>query len=102
MLPVVIKHKASPKEIINPHTILDSCSQGTFIVENLVNALQIDSIDTSLVVKTLNGQSCLKSKLINGLGVSNPSNKNFWTNLPHCYTQRELPVDPKEIPTLEN
>ena len=71
-------------------------------MENLVNALQTDSIDTSLVVKTLNGQSCLKSKLINGLGVSNPSNKNFWTNLPHCYTQRELPVDPKEIPTLEN
>ena len=45
VVPVVIKHKDSTKEIIT-HTILDSCSQGTFIVEDLVNGLEIDGIDT--------------------------------------------------------
>ena len=50
VVPVIIEHKDSTKEIIT-HTILDSCSQGTFIVEDLVNALEIDGIDTSVVVK---------------------------------------------------
>ena len=97
VVPVVIKD--SPKEIIT-HAILDSCSQGTFIVEDLVNALEIDGIDKSVVVKTLSGQSRLKSKLVNGLAVSNASDK-FWINLPSCYTRKELPVDPEEIPTPE-
>ena len=100
VVPVLIKHKDSTKEIIT-HAILDSCSQGTFIVEDLVNALEIDGIDTSVVVKTLNGQSRLKSKLVNGLAVSNPFEKKFWINLPRCYTRKELPVDPEEIPTPE-
>ena len=100
VVPVVIKHNDSTKETIT-HTILDSCSQSTFIVEDLVNAHEIDGIDTSVMVKTLNEQSRLKSKLVNGLPVSNPSDKKFWINLPRCYTRKELPVDPEEIPTPE-
>ena len=81
---------------------MDNCSQGMFIVEDLVNALKIDSIDTSVVVKMLNGQSQLKSKLVNRLAVSNPSDKKFWINLSRCYTKNELPVDPEEIQHLKN
>ena len=69
-------------------------------MEDLVNALQIDGIDTSVVVKTLNVQSRLKSRLVTGLAASNPSDK-FWINLLRCYTRKELPVDPEEIPTPE-
>ena len=97
---VVIKHKDSAKKITT-HAILDSCSQGKLIVEEMVNALEIDSIDTSVLAKTLNGQTRLKSKLVNGLAVSNLSDKKFWINLPHCYSRKELPVDPEEIPTPE-
>ena len=100
VVPVVIKRKDSTKEIIT-HTVLDICSQGTFIVEGLVNALEIDGIDTSVVVKTLNRQSRLKSKLVNGLAVSNASDKKYWINFPRCYTRKELPVHPEEIPTPE-
>ena len=64
VVPVSIKHKDSAKDIIT-HAILDSCSQGTFTVEELVNALEIDGIGTTVVVKTLNGQTRLKLKLIN-------------------------------------
>ena len=46
--PVAIQHKDSPKEIII-HAILDSCNQGMFTVEGLVNALEIEGIDTSVV-----------------------------------------------------
>ena len=47
VVPVVIKHKDSAKEIIT-HAILDSCSQGTFIVGDLVNTLEVDGVDTSV------------------------------------------------------
>ena len=53
---VVTKHKDSAKEIIT-HAVLDSCSQGTFIGYDLANAFEIDGIDTSVMVKILNGQS---------------------------------------------
>ena len=43
----------------------------------------------------------LKPELVNRLVVSNPSDKKFWINLPRCYTRKELPVDPEEIPTPE-
>ena len=100
VVPVIIKHKGSTKEIIT-QALLDSCSQGAFIIEELVNVLEIDGIDTSVVVKMLNGQTRLKSKLINGLAVSNASDKKFWIKLPHCYTRKELPVNPEEIATPE-
>ena len=29
--------------------------------------------------------------------MSNPSDKKFWTNLPHWHTRKELSVDPEEI-----
>ena len=80
VVPVVIKHKDSDKEIIT-HAILDSCRQGTFILEDLVNGLETDGIDTSVVVKTLNWQSRLKSKLVNGLAVSTPEKLRRWQYL---------------------
>lgn len=87
VVPVVIKHNDSSKEIII-HSLLDSCSQDTFIVRALVNALEIDGIDTSMVVKTLNGLSLLTSKLVvYGLADSNHSGKKFWINLSRCYTR---------------
>ena len=60
--------------------------------------LEIDGIDTFLVVKALNGQSQLKTKVVNELAVSNPSDKKFLINFPHFYTKKELPVHPEEIP----
>ena len=44
VVPFVIKHKDSTKEIIT-HAVLDSCSQGTFIVKDLVNALETGGTD---------------------------------------------------------
>lgn len=75
VVPVLIKLKDSLKEIIT-HTIIDGCSQGTFIVEDLVSALEIDATDR--MVKMLYGQSRLKSKLINRLAVSNLCEKKSW------------------------
>ena len=48
---VIIKHMDSPKEIVT-HTTLDSCSQGVFVVEDLIEVSGIKGIETSVVVKT--------------------------------------------------
>ena len=40
----------SPKEIVT-HTTLDSCSQGVFVVEDLIEVSGIKGIETSVVVK---------------------------------------------------
>lgn len=56
---IIIKHKISPKGIIT-HAILDNCSQGIFIVEDLEHSFEIDGIDTSVVVKMLNGKILLR------------------------------------------
>lgn len=58
MVLVIIKQKDSIKIIT--HTILETICQRTFTVEDLVHALEIDVIDTFVVVKILHGQSRLK------------------------------------------
>ena len=98
VVPVIVKHVDSPKEIVT-QAILDSCSQGTFVVEDLVEVLGIKGIETSVVVKTLSGESKIKSTLVNGLVVSNPSDQQPWITLLVCYIRKELPVDLEEIPT---
>ena len=55
VMPVVTKHKDPAKEIIT-QAISDSCSQGTFIREDLVNAYEIDGIDTSVMLKRRMGK----------------------------------------------
>ena len=52
MVPVIIKHIDSLKEIVT-HAILDSCSQGTFVVEDLVELLAIKGTETSVHNKHL-------------------------------------------------
>ena len=69
------------------------------MVEDLVEVLGIKGIETSVLVKTLNGESKIKLTLVDGLVVSNLSDQQLQITLPHCYTKKELPVDPEEIPT---
>ena len=76
VVPVIITHMDSPKEIVI-HAILDSCSQGTFVVEDLAEVLGIKGIETLVVVKTLTRDSKIKSTLVDGLVVPNLSIQVF-------------------------
>ena len=52
MVAVIIKHIDSLKEIVT-HAILDSCRQGTLVVEDLVGLLAIKGTETSVSSKHL-------------------------------------------------
>ena len=97
VVPVIIKHTDSPKEVVI-HAVLDSCSKETFVVE----VLRIKGIETSVVVKTLYGESKIKSTLVDGLVLSNLLDQQSWITLPRYYMRKKLPVDPEEIPTPDN
>ena len=60
------------------------------MVEYLLEGLGIRGIETSMVVKTLNGESKVKSTLVDGLVVSNLSDQQSWITLPRCYTRNKL------------
>ena len=81
--------------------MLDNCSQGTFVKEDLLKKLKIGGRATSISIKTLNGENTFQSHAVDGLQVcsSNAKSKKIWLNLPTTYTQNQLPVDTNEVAT---
>ena len=102
VVPVKVQHKESNKEIITL-SMLDTCSQGTFVTENLMNQLDINRIRTSIGIRTLIGHQKQSSYLLDRLSVSKlvlgPSEKAKWIRLTSTFTRKEMPVDQNEIVT---
>ena len=100
VVPVKVQHKQSNKEII-AFAMLDTCCQGTFATENLMNQLDMNSIRTSVGIRTLIGNREQSSYLLDGLSVSKlllgPNEKAKWFRLPSTFTRKKIPVDQSEI-----
>ena len=56
VVPVTVKHKNSSREV-KTLAMLDNCSQGTFVKEDLLKKLKISRRATSISIKTLNGEN---------------------------------------------
>ena len=81
-------------KVICTYTLLESCSQGTFLLEQLRDYLSIPGRETLVTIKTINGE--FKSLLIeiDKLQVSGVNDdKNQWVHLPPTFTINEIPVD---------
>ena len=85
--------------------LLDTCSQGTFVTDNLLKKLGLSGVRTSINIRTLNGNKKVTSSLIEGLMVSKqplPKDKRIqWVQLPKLYSREQIPVDSAEIATPE-
>ena len=83
-------------------TLLDTCSQGTFVTGSYQQAWYAWREDFNQF-KTLNGNQKKSSSLVHGLIVSAPimlpSNQIHWIKLPKSFTRKEMPVDPVDIAT---
>ena len=55
VVPVQIYHPGSNK-VFDTDAMLDNCTQGTFVKQEIIEALGITGIDTRLTVKTRNGE----------------------------------------------
>ena len=92
VVPIKIKHGSSA--VLKTHALLDSCSQGTFIDEKLLEDLKVTGRNTNITVKTLNGEKTERSMMIEGLEVANVSKgKEKWLNLPKTYARKKLSIE---------
>ena len=74
--------------------VLESCSQGTFILDQLRDDLRIFGRETSVTIKTINGEFKSPSKAVDGIQVSGINNdKNQRVPLQRTFARAELPVN---------
>ena len=69
IVPVQITSTDTSKKV-HTYALLDSFSQGTFILDQLTNDLGISGRKASLTIKTLNGEFTTKSTALEGLKVA--------------------------------
>ena len=69
VVPVRLRHCNSQKEV-KTYTLLDSCSQGTFVTERILKELDVTGVRTSINIKTLNGNQKVSSTLVDGIMIS--------------------------------
>ena len=81
--------------------MLDNCSQGTFLKEEIIETLGITGAETRVTVKTLNGEVSQMTTVVENLDVAGSLGKPKWIKLPRAYTKQDLPVDEQEIATPE-
>ena len=103
VVPVKVNHSKSKKEF-STYAMLDNCSQGTFIKEDIQKKLGAVGREADTTVRTLNGEQSMKSTAVSGLRVSSSivGDKIIWLNLPPVYTRENIPVDIEEVATREN
>ena len=66
VVPVNLTYGCSGK-ILKTHALLDSCSQGRFMLEKLLQDLGVNGEKTSITIKTVNGEVNNKTALVEGL-----------------------------------
>ena len=54
VVPVRVKHSDSDKEV-KTFALLDTCNQGTFVNQDLISKLGVPGMETSISIKTFNG-----------------------------------------------
>ena len=87
--------------VLGTYAMLDNCSQGTFLKEEIIETLGITGAETRVTVKTLNGEVSQMTIVVENLDVAGSLGKPKWIKLPRAYTKQDLPVDEQEISTPE-
>ena len=99
-LPIVpVRLKAAGKEVLT-YAMLDSCSTGTFLLEDIAASLDAKGTDTKLMVKTVNGTQLHDTKALNGLIVTDLNDENR-IDLPKTFTKEDISAIDVDVPVPE-
>ena len=71
VVPVWVEYSDSDKEV-KTCALLDTCSQGTFVTEDLISKLGVPGVKISININTLNGNQKQSSLSVKELMVSTP------------------------------
>ncbi|RUA07048.1 MAG: hypothetical protein DSY43_00675 [Gammaproteobacteria bacterium] len=97
IVPVKLQYK---DHHIKTYAMLDSCSTGTFITDNIRKQLKAEGNNTKILVGTVNGRALHDTKVITGLKVSDLDDKQV-IELPRTFTRDEIPASESNIPQRE-
>ena len=119
IVPVNLRHNLNPDNIITVYAMLDNCSEGTFVTEEVAETLftPVSSMPeevaeelatsmkpTSIGLKTINGMSTHYTSSAEGLQVSSmmdlDGEPSRYFDLPKSYTRELLPIERINIPTV--
>ena len=97
VLPVEVKIKGT-NETVSTYAFYDNGSGGCFISESLREKLGVPEVKTKLQIRTMHGQNIVDSAIVKGLTVTDICGNNP-VDIPVAYSQYEIPIDKKQIPT---
>ena len=87
VVPIKISHTNSSK-VLAVHAMLDNCSQGTFVKEDIISVLGINGVSTTIAVKTMSGEVSQETTAVEGLQVASSSLEDMkWISLPRTFTK---------------
>ena len=88
------------------YAMLDNCSKGTFVTEEVTDMLRSPSSPASISVKTISGTTNYDSNSTEGLQVSAVTvlggQSPEYIDLPKTYSRELLSIDKVNIPTSES
>ncbi|XP_068240252.1 uncharacterized protein [Palaemon carinicauda] len=99
IIPVRLKQRGTNREVLT-YALYDPGSTGCFLSEELKDDLQASGVQTNLRLKTMHGESIVKSYLVQDLVVSDINGQNGIL-LPKTYSRQEIPVSHDQIPRPE-
>ena len=80
--------------------MLDSCSTGICVLEDVAACLDVEGADTRLMMKTVNGTKLQDTKALKGLTVTDLYGENAIT-LPKTYAKEDISAIEVDVPTPE-
>ena len=99
IVPVKVKNEDG-KDTITTYAMLDNCSQGSFMHDNLVKELGVHGMKATLNLKTLYKKKAESTMLLEDIKVTGMNGDGSLLLFPELCTRREIPVDKEEIATL--
>ena len=96
IVPVKVKH-GDGKDIITTYVMLDNCSQGSFIHDNLVKEIGVHGMKTILNHEKWRREKIENNMVVKDIKVTGMSGDGSLLSLPKIYTRREIPADKDEI-----
>ena len=93
-------HADSTSHRMITYAMLDNCSTGTFILEDLRQELNVDGVDSQISITTMNGNQVHNVKVVKGLTVTDLDGDNS-ISLPKAFTKLKMPATNHDVPRPE-
>lgn len=99
IVPVLVSSKLERQREILTYALLDTQSDSTFILEDVVTELNVNTQSVKLKISTMTAvNTVIASEIVSGLQVRG-LNSEFSVQLQQAYTRDFIPIDKSHIPT---